>query len=191
MNYNVRIDDNFLRGDHVDGEVLQHTDLNELENVAKTAINANYEDIQKLQDGTILIGNSEKLDGATLSKFATETLQNSDTKVPTSSQVKNYVDGAIGNIDLDGYYTKRETDTILEGYVTPTDYATAQKGGVIKLGQYGATRDANGFISLNSYSDTDYESLTNNFFISKGTLENVITGKDLTTISYIDGELDE
>ena len=77
MEYNVRIDDNFLRGDHVDGEVLQHTDLNELENVAKTAINANYEDIQKLQDGTILIGNSEKLDGASLSKFADETLQNS------------------------------------------------------------------------------------------------------------------
>lgn len=191
MNYNVRIDDNFLRGDHVDGEVLQHTDLNELENVAKTAINANYEDIQKLQDGTILIGNSEKLDGASLSKFANETLQNSDTKVPTASQVKNYVDGAIGNIDLEGYYTKRETDTILEGYVTPTDYATAQKGGVIKLGQYGATRDADGFISLNSYSDTDYESLTNNFFISKGTLENVITGKDLTTKSYVDNELAE
>jgi len=116
MEYNVRIDDNFLRGDHVDGEVLQHTDLNELENVAKTAINANYEDIQKLQDGTILIGNSEKLDGASLSKFADETLQNSDTKVPTSSQVKQYVDGAISNIDLDGYYTKREIDAIVETY---------------------------------------------------------------------------
>lgn len=114
MSYNLRIDENFLRGDHVDGEVLQHTDLNEIENVAKTAINANYEDIQKLQDGTISIGNSEKLDGATLSKFATETLQNSDTKVPTSSQVKQYVDGALSNINLEGYYTKRETDELLE-----------------------------------------------------------------------------
>lgn len=113
MEYNVRIDDNFLRGDHVDGEVLEHSDLNELENVAKTAINANYEDIQKLQDGTILIGNSEKLGGASLSKFADENLQNSDTKVPTSSQVKQYVDGAISNIDLNGYYTKREVDDTL------------------------------------------------------------------------------
>ena len=116
MNYNVRIDDNFLRGDHVDGEVLQHTDLNELESVAKTAINANYEDIQKLQDGTILIGNSEKLNGATLSTYAEETLQNSDTKVPTSAQAKQYIDTAISQIDLSGYYTKREVDDIVEIY---------------------------------------------------------------------------
>lgn len=116
MNYNVRIDDNFLRGDHVDGEVLQHTDLNELENVAKTAINANYEDIQKLQDGTILIGNSEKLNGATLSTYAEETLQNSDTKVPTSAQAKQYIDTAISQIDLSGYYTKREVNDIVEIY---------------------------------------------------------------------------
>lgn len=191
MEYNVRIDENFLRGDHVDGEVLQHTDLNELENVAKTAINANYEDIQKLQDGTLLIGNSERLDGATLSTFSEETLQNSDTTVPTSMQIKQYVDGAISNIDLGGYYTKRETDTILEGYVKPTDYASAQKGGTIKLGQYGATRDASGFISLNSYSNDDYESLTNNFFISKGTLENVITGKELVNKTYVDDLADE
>ena len=41
MNYNVRIDDNFLKADHSDGEVLQHTDLNEHENVVKTAIIVN------------------------------------------------------------------------------------------------------------------------------------------------------
>ena len=129
MNYNVRIDDNFLRGDHVDGEVLQHTDLNELENVTKTAINANYEDIQKLQDGTILIGNSEKLSGATLSTFAEETLQSSDSKVPTAMQTKQYVDAAISNIDLGGYYTKRETDDILEEhYYTKAQNITCLEG---------------------------------------------------------------
>lgn len=135
MNYNVRIDDAFLRGDHVDGEILQHTDLNELERVAKAAINANYEDIQKLQDGTTTIANSEKFDNATLSKFAVETLQNSDTKVPTSMQTKQYVDTAISAIDLSGYYTSRETDELLDTKVdvvegkqlSTEDYTTAEK----------------------------------------------------------------
>lgn len=120
MNYNVRIDDNFLRGDHVDGEVLQHTDLNELENVIKTAINANYEDIQKLQDGTMVIGNSEKLNGATLSKLVDEPLQNSDAKVPTSMQVKEYVDTIFETIDLSGYATERELQEgldLLQNYI--------------------------------------------------------------------------
>lgn len=100
MNYNVRIDNNFLRADHIDGEVLQHTDLNELENVVKTAINANYEDIQKLQDGSLVSGSATKLSGASLSTFETETLQNSDNKVPTSMQVKSYVDTMINTANV-------------------------------------------------------------------------------------------
>lgn len=92
MNYNQRIGDDFLRADHVDGEVLQHTELNELESVVKTAVNANYEDIQKLQNGVLVAKNSEELSGATLSPLEDETLQNSDVKVPTSAQVKSYID---------------------------------------------------------------------------------------------------
>lgn len=191
MNYNVRISDNFLRGDHVDGEVLQHTDLNELENVAKTAINANYEDIQKLQDGVILSGNAEKLDGATLSKFATETLQNSDTKVPTSSQVKQYVDGAISTIDLDGYYTKREIDETLEDYTTFDDYASPSKTGVIKIDyDYGTDIDSEtGVLKAGWDGYLTYQNRDNKCFISKGTLENVIEGKALTNKTYVDTAL--
>ena len=180
MSYNVRIDDNFLRADHVDGEVLQHTDMNELESVAKLAINANYEDIQKLQDGTIPVDTAEKLDGATLSKFASETLQNSDTKVPTSSQVKQYIDAALSNIDLTGYYTQREIDTLLEGYVKPTDYATSSKGGVFRTNN-GLSLDINGLVYADILSYVNYSSMAtgDELFISKGTLENVITGKGL------------
>lgn len=159
MNYNVRIDDNFLRGDHVDGEVLQHTDLNELENVAKTAINANYEDIQKLQDGTLVISNSEKLNGASLSKFADETLQNSDTKVPTSSQVKQYVDGAISNIDLGGYYTKREVDDTFDSH--------------------NLNLDTNHKLEAVSRTYAQYQTDGDTSFISKGTLDNVLLNKPI------------
>lgn len=96
MNYNVRIDNNFLKADHTDGEVLHHTDLNELESVVKTAINANYEDIQKIQDGTNAVSGASSLKAdegvAILSQYSTETLQASDSKIPTALQVKTYVD---------------------------------------------------------------------------------------------------
>ena len=99
MNYNVRIDDNFLKADHSDGEVLQHTDLNELESVVKAAINANYLDIQKLEDGTISVAGATSLKGtdgvATLSQFINESLQSSDSKIPTSLQVKNFVENVV------------------------------------------------------------------------------------------------
>ena len=99
MNYNKRIDDNFLKADHSDGEVLQHTDLNELESVVKTAINANYLDIQKLEDGTISVAGATSLKGtdgvATLSQLINESLQPSDSKIPTSLQVKNFVENVV------------------------------------------------------------------------------------------------
>lgn len=99
MNYNVRISDNFLKADHVDGEVLQHTDLNELESVVKTAINANYTDIQKMQDGSIPVSSASSLKGidgvATLSQFINESLQPSDNKIPSSLQVKNFVENVV------------------------------------------------------------------------------------------------
>lgn len=103
MNYNVRIDDNFLKAEHVDGEVLQHTDLNELESVVKTAINANYEDIQKLQLGVETAGSAAGLEAnegiAVLSQYQEEPLQATDSKVPSSLQVKSYVDNAINSVN--------------------------------------------------------------------------------------------
>ena len=103
MNYNVRIDENFLKAEHQDGEVLHHTDLNELESVVKTAVNANYEDIQKIQDGTLPVSGAYGLEGdegrAILSQYATEVLQASDGKIPSSMQVKAYVDNAINAVN--------------------------------------------------------------------------------------------
>lgn len=75
----------------------------------------------------------------------------------------------------------------LDNYVKNTDYATSDTGGVVK---------ANTFYGLDMYNGTllgvvktyaQYQSENDNAFISKGTLENVITGKDLTTKAYVDG----
>jgi hypothetical protein len=119
MNYEVRIDNNFLKGNHVDGEVLQHTTLNELENVVKTAINANYEDIQKLHDGTLSVSGATSLladEGvAILSQYSQEPLSSSDSKIPTALQVKSYVDNLFNtaNIGLVYYWDGTPTQANL------------------------------------------------------------------------------
>lgn len=107
--------------------------------------------------------------------------------------------GKIGiQVDLTDYYTKTETDTLLDGkadtedipdltdYVKNTDYATNQKVGLVR-GGVGFDIYGTGYISVSTYSYNDYSSMPNGRPISKGTLENVITGKDLTTKSYVDG----
>lgn len=95
MDYKERIPENLLPANYEDGEVLQHTDMNRIELVIRTAVNENYKDIQKLQDGTLASGNSSKLSNATLSIQENEELQDSDTKVPSSRQVKTYIDLAL------------------------------------------------------------------------------------------------
>lgn len=74
----------------------------------------------------------------------------------------------------------------LTDYVKKTDYATNSTGGVIKVGNSTST-DSDGTINCATCDYTTYSSMNNKNFISKGTLENVITGKGLTTKSYVDG----
>ena len=78
------------------------------------------------------------------------------------------------------------TQVDLTDYVKNTDYATANKGGVIKTGHQ-FTLDENNKAQCNTYNYSNYNNAENNTFVSKGTLENVITGKDLTTKAYVDG----
>lgn len=75
----------------------------------------------------------------------------------------------------------------LTDYVKNTDYATSSKGGVIKVGSNAVGINDNGTIKADTRDYTNYSSAGNGIFIGKGTLENVITGKDLTTKGYVDG----
>lgn len=77
----------------------------------------------------------------------------------------------------------------LTDYVKFTDYASNTQAGVIKLQPtvYGLGRDGNDFLSPQPITYSNYLNKTNYYNIDKGTLENVITGKDLTTKSYVDG----
>lgn len=77
------------------------------------------------------------------------------------------------------------TDMDLAGYVKNTDYASSGAGGVIKVGTYGANVGAMvsnlGQLYCNSISYATYSQQGDNYFVGKGTLENVITGKGLVS----------
>jgi hypothetical protein len=96
--------------------------------------------------------------------------------------------GAWSYIGQEGpYYTKSEIDTTLQPYVKNTDYATENVGGVIKIAGNVATSIANdGRLYARTRSYNTYLSDNDSIFIGKGTLENVITGKQLVNQTYVD-----
>lgn len=69
----------------------------------------------------------------------------------------------------------------LTDYVKNTDYATNNKGGVIKTSDTNGTYTQNGVLIPQKINYANYQIKTDFSFISKGTLENVITGKNLET----------
>jgi hypothetical protein len=74
----------------------------------------------------------------------------------------------------------------LTDYVKNTDYANSSTPGIIKPGYNGfGANNGETFVGVRTYAQ--YGTANDNLFIGKGTLENVITGKGLTTKSYVDG----
>jgi hypothetical protein len=77
----------------------------------------------------------------------------------------------------------------LTNYVQFTDYASPSTAGVIKSSPttYSTEMTSGGVLRGTTILYSSYDSTNDKAFISKGTLENVITGKDLTTKAYVDG----
>ena len=81
-----------------------------------------------------------------------------------------------------GYYklSALETQKVdLTNYVKDTDYATSNKGGVVKTANGFAISSGTPYASSRTYNQ--YLNDAAGFFIGKSTLENVITGKNLET----------
>lgn len=95
-----RITDPYLMPVYADGQVLQHTDLNEIVTIVRTGINENYYDIQKIINGVdgYTVGNAKLLNGMTVSKYVDGELSNDDNVIPTAQQVKAYIDAQIANL---------------------------------------------------------------------------------------------
>ena len=113
-----RIGEADLNPTYKDGQVYQHTDVNNMLSILKTAVNENYYDIQRIENGEKTVGNAEKFSGATISRDLDEELQADDNKVPTSQQAKHYIDNLfstysppIRGVD---YWTEEDQDYIVD-----------------------------------------------------------------------------
>lgn len=103
-----------------------------------------------------------------IAKEITITLQNGEiTKVPVAAIIS-------------GLVSESQLNEILDDYVKNTDYATSNKGGVVKTG-YSFLLNSDGVPNAQVRSYSIYQTMYNENFISKGTLENVITGKGLVS----------
>ena len=113
-----RIGETDFNTTYVDGQVLQHIDMNKIVSITKEAVNENYHDIQRLQNGEKTVGNAEKLNNATLSRNIDETLQADDNKVPSSQQIKEYVDGRFEGFSAPvrgvDYWTEADQQQIVD-----------------------------------------------------------------------------
>lgn len=120
MQDDKRISDSTLNTDYKDGQILQHTDMNAIVSVLKEGINANYEDIKKIQSGETNAGNANALSGAGLSKYIDEELQDDDNKIPTSQQVKAYTDAKFNGVAPQkgvDYWTDSDKEEIVNDVV--------------------------------------------------------------------------
>ena len=113
-----RIGEADLNPTYKDGQVYQHTDINNMLSILKTAINENYHDIQKLENGDKDTGNAKKLNDATLSRYIDEELQADDNKIPSSQQAKAYMDALFSEYSAPirgvDYWTEEDKEYVID-----------------------------------------------------------------------------
>ena len=81
--------------------------------------------------------------------------------------------------------TKTSDLTNDSGFVTNTDYSSYATGGVVRCNSNGFNVNSSGWPYSETFTYAQYSDKTNAHFISKGTLENVITGKGLVSSSSL------
>lgn len=168
-----RIGDNYLIPDYKDGDTLLHTDYNEFLDIVKTAINENYKDIQRIQNGEIASGNAEKLSGATLSRSTDGELENDDNKIPSSQQVKEYIDSSYDDLSqkndnlnqsvTNAVNTANSASSVASVAKNTADAATIIAGEAKSMATSASTSAGEALTKVASLEDTkaDKESLSN------------------------------
>ena len=96
MEENVRIPENLLSANFADGDILTNLDVNKIIEILRTAVNANYQDINT--GNTNITDISNRLKDGVFSKASENTLQNDDKMFPSSRQVKNYVYNTVASL---------------------------------------------------------------------------------------------
>lgn len=127
--------------------------------------------------------------GAQVNKIETIKVNNV-TQTITGKSVNISVPTKTSDINNDSGYI---TNSALTNYVQNTDYATASKGGVIKLNtNYGTTTGGDGTMYAITRDYQYYGNASEGMFIGKGTLENVLNARigDINNaLDLINGEV--
>ena len=177
-------------------QVAQNTEK-ELRYDTQTSIQKNAEDIEKINNSNFATEDyvDEQIANFDFIKIVQELpevgLPNRTYFVPkTDPQSNDLYDEYMWVDEKWELIGTKQIEVDLTDYVKNTDYATTGKAGVIKLNtaSYATDIDENGLLKGVSRTYEQYQNgLYNSGFISKGTLENVIAGKDLANKAYVDG----
>lgn len=98
----------------------------------------------------------------------------------------NSVNKFVTATDKTNWNAKLDEDDLTD-YVKNTDYATNTTGGVIKISNtYGVNTNNDGQLTSFTRAYQVYQNDSNAILIGKGTLENVIAGKELVNKTYVD-----
>lgn len=172
--------------------------INEVNSIAKLSNKAkgytNYQSlITELNDassGIYNVGQSFLIQTLDVPDLWVISIENTSQTYTYTTDAQFVTDtSASGGVQV-GYYKLGQLETLkqdLTNYVTNTDYATQNVGGVIKItSSYGTQFASDKKLRATIVDYSDYNNMHNNAFIGKQTLENVITGKGLISNTYHD-----
>ena len=184
-----------LKGDKGDAGAIEMIIVNELPSVGNegTIYLVPYQEAEtgNIYKEYIYVNNAwEELGSIPIEVDLSDYYTKEETNALIPTALSDLTDDSTHRLTTDtekNTWNNKLDSSALTNYVQNTDYASASTGGVIKRSNYyGLTTDANGVLLGLSNNYSTYTSGPSELIISKGTLENVITGKDLTTKAYVD-----
>lgn len=184
INNTYQYDDSDLvkKIDNINGNFKNYSLITETGNKLDLTIDSKtYIMTLKLKDKDDNILSTGSVDLPIESMIINVTYDNDNEKLTFTLQNGSVIDVPLDSL-ISGLVNETDLKDTLKDYVKNTDYATSSVGGVIKgTGAFSFTVDSEGRPKLNILDYDTYKQYSLNNFIGKGTLENVIAGKNLET----------
>ena len=149
--------------------------------------------LENVIEGKGLVSNTDYATNATAGVIRTSSSYG--TTVSGSGLINAYTLSYENYVEANDttFVGKGTLENVIEGkgLVSNTDYASNSIGGVIRVNVPYATKvNSSGILYASNLDYTTYSSTSDNAFIGKGTLENVITGKGLVDQTALAGKQD-
>ena len=184
INNTYQYDDSDLvkKIDNINGNFKNYSLITETGNKLDLTIDSKtYIMTLKLKDKDDNVLSTGSVDLPIESMIINVTYDNDNEKLTFTLQNGSVIDVPLDSL-ISGLVNETDLKDTLKDYVKNTDYATSSVGGVIKgTGAFSFIVDSKGQPKLNILDYDTYKQYSPNSFIGKGTLENVIAGKNLET----------